>query len=69
MEIDKSIIELTTGGVEIKLKKVRNKYHILVSEEKKKIKDKKVFESLDDEISTKEFFKICRYFTNNIKKL
>lgn len=67
MNEEKPIIEfITKEGVEIKLIKRKVKFLILVTESKKKIKDKKVFESLNVDKSTTQFFKICNYFTKDI---
>jgi hypothetical protein len=67
MKEEKTIIEFQTiEGVNIEMIKRNHKYYILVSEDKKKIKRKKVFESLDDNKTQSRFFKICNYFTKEI---
>jgi hypothetical protein len=65
---EKILIEfLTENKVEVKLVKRRNKFYILVSEDKKKIKNKSVFETLDQQKSMDRFHKICSYFTKDLK--
>lgn len=65
---EKKIIEfITNEGVDIKLIKRNNKYNIIVTEEKKKVNQRKVFESLNTELSMKQFFKICNFFTKDLK--
>ena len=68
MKEESKIIEfLTNEGVEIQMIKRNRKYNILVSDEKKKIKTRKVFETLDTEIAMNQFFKFCNFFTKELK--
>ena len=46
--------------------KRNNKYTIFVSDKNKNIKEKKVFESLNNEDSFKQFFQISSYFTKEL---
>jgi len=66
---DDALIEfVTNNGVGIKMVKRNNKYYILVSDDKKRMKSRKVFESLDTNLSTNQFFKFCTFFTKEINK-
>ncbi len=60
----KNVIEfLTNSGIKIEMIKENHKYKIMVTDSKEKtVKKRKVFESLNDKISTQQFFKICKYF-------
>ena len=67
MEKDKKIIEFQTNdGVNISLIKERNKYKILVSEQKKRVRNRKVFESLNTEVSLNQFHKLVAFFTKDL---
>lgn len=69
MKEETKVIEfLTNEGAEVKMIQRNRKFNILVTDAKKKIKMKKVFESLDREKSLKQFFKFCNFFTKDIKK-
>ena len=66
---EKTIIELLTNrGVLIKMKHFRKKYVILITDEEKKIKSKKLMESLDYNTIMKHFFKLCNMFTKDLKE-
>jgi len=68
MKKEERIIEFVTNrGVEIKLLKKTEKYYILVSDSKKKVKNKKVFDSLDMDTSMQQFFKVCNFFTKELR--
>ena len=56
----------TNHGVEIEMIKRNNKYNIIVSDKKKKIKSRKVFESLDTDVSMKQFMNYCNFFTKQL---
>lgn len=67
MKEEKQLIEFQTNdGVDIQMIERHKKFYILVSEEKKRIKRRKVFESLDQDKANTQFFKICNYFTKEI---
>lgn len=68
MKEEKQLIEfITNNDVEISLVYRSNKYYILATDKKKKMIKRQVFTSLHKDLSTKEFFKVCKYFSKDLK--